>query len=164
VQPLLGPLIRGEERTLTVDEQRLLATWAAKTALMLDLASSKPLIPVGFFHALRQQRRPLDSHIVWIGAYHGTSRAIFAEQYALHVGISSDDPANGFVTTLVVGRCLFQVVGHFTRGGAEVRDTRLLGAGLWSIWPPRGDAVDWPRQRLAFDDDALAELATSISG
>jgi hypothetical protein len=37
VQPVLGPLIYGEERTLSPDEQRRLATWVVKTALMLDL-------------------------------------------------------------------------------------------------------------------------------
>src|SRR6266508_2629033 len=53
VQPVLGPLIHGEERTLAPDEQRLLATWAIKTALMLDLGGGRPLIPTGFYYDFR---------------------------------------------------------------------------------------------------------------
>lgn len=53
IQPVLGPLIEGKERTLAPDEQRLLATWAVKTALMLDLASGNPLIATGFYYDLR---------------------------------------------------------------------------------------------------------------
>ena len=45
VQPVLAPLIRGEERTLAPREQQLLATWAVKTTLMLDLWTGKLLIP-----------------------------------------------------------------------------------------------------------------------
>jgi hypothetical protein len=163
VQPTLAPLIRGEERALSVDEQRLLATWAVKTALTLDLTSGQPVIPTGFYHGFRQLRTPLPSHAVWLGAYNG-NKAIWAEHRPLHIGIGADEPPNGFVSTFTVFRCLFQVVGHFTKGGAAVADTRLLAHGLWPIWPPRADVVAWPRERLAFGDDAIADLAISISG
>jgi len=163
VQPVLAPLIRGEERTLTVDEQRVLAAWAAKTAFMLDLASGTPVIPTGFYYELRQLRTALPSHVVWLGAYNGSQKAIWAEHRPLHIGIASDEEPNGFVTTFIVFRCLFQVVGHFTRGGATMNDTRLIARGLWSIAPPRADAIRWPRDRLAFGDDALTELAASIN-
>jgi hypothetical protein len=69
VQPILGPLIFGKERSLPPDEQRLLATWAVKTALMLDLGSDRPIIPTGFYHDFRLRRGPLPNYLVWIGAY-----------------------------------------------------------------------------------------------
>jgi hypothetical protein len=75
-----------------------------------------------------------------------------------------DELSNGFVTTFSVFRVVFQIVGHFTVGGATFNDNRLLNAALAPIWPPQSDALDWPRRRLAFGDDALAQLAASVSG
>ncbi len=164
VRPVLAPLIRGHERTLSVDEQRRLAAWAAKTALMLDLASGAPVIPSGFYYEFRQQRTPLRSQVVWLGAYLGNKKAIWAEHRGLHIGIGGDELSNGFVTTFSVFRVVFQIVGHFTVGGATFNDNRLLNAALAPIWPPQNEALDWPRRRLAFGDDALPQLAASVSG
>jgi hypothetical protein len=164
VRTVLAPLIGGRERTLSVDEQRRLATWAAKTALMLDLASGAPVIPSGFYYEFRQLRTPLRSQVVWLGAYLGNKKAVSAEHRGLHIGIGEDELPNGFVTTFSVFRVVFQVFGYFTVDSASMNDTRLLNAALAPIWPPQGEELDWPRGRLAFGDEALAELAGSISG
>jgi hypothetical protein len=164
VQPILAPMIRGEERTLSANEQRLLAAWAVKTAMMLDLTSPTPVIPVGFFQHVRQTREALPSNVVWVGGYLGNRKAIWAEHRGLHLGIPETEPPNGFVTTFTVFRVLFQVLGHFTKGGATFTEGRLYAAGLWPIAPAQREAVDWPRERLAFNDEAVAELAQSING
>jgi hypothetical protein len=164
VQTILAPLIRGYERTLTADQQTRLATWAVKTAFMLDLASGTPFIPTGFYHELRQQRTALSSHLVWLGAYNGARRAIWAEHHPLRIAIGADEEPNGFVTTFIVFRCLFQVVGHFTRGEATLKDARLFARGLWPIAPACRQPIAWPRDRLAFNDDELVALASSIDG
>jgi hypothetical protein len=131
---------------------------------MLDLASGAPIVPTGYFYELRQLRTGLPSSVVWLGAYLGASRAIWAEHRGLHIGIPTDGLPNAFVTTFSVFRVVFQVVGHFTRGGATFNDSRLGAAALAPIWPPRSDTIDWPPRRLAFNDEALAELASSING
>ena len=162
VKPILGPMIRGEDRTLLPEQQRLVATWAVKTAFMFDLASVEPVIPVGFYHSLRQRRTAPSSHIVWLGAYLGSTKAVWAMHRPLHLGISGDEPANAFVTTFTAFRCVFQVVGHFTVGGATFNEGRPLSLGLWPIWPPRKDSIRWPRDGLAFSDETLEQLAASI--
>ena len=164
IQPVLGPLIEGKERTLAPDEQRLLATWAVKTALMLDLASGNPLIATGFYYDLRLRRCPLPSQVVWLGAYRDSQYAAWASHQALHVGISTIEPPNAFVSTFTAFRAVFQVVGHLTRGNMNLDDRRLLAAALARIWPPRDEPIDWPPRKLAFGDESLAELAQSIKG
>jgi hypothetical protein len=164
VKPILGPMIRGEDRTLLPEEQRLVAAWAAKTAFMLDLASGDPAIPVGFYQSLRQRRTALPTHIIWLGAYLGSTRAVWTAHRPLRLDIDQDEPPNAFVTTFSVFRCLFQVVGHFTVGGATFNEGRPLSLALWPIWPPRKDSIGWPRDGLAFDDEALDELAASVRG
>jgi len=98
-KPVLGPMIRGEEQRLFADQQRLLATWALKTAMMLDLASGDPVIPAGFFHALRQQRQPFPSSFVFLGAYKGDRWATWAAHSAVRFGVPETEAPNGFVST-----------------------------------------------------------------
>lgn len=99
VKLLLGSLVLGGEQTLLPSAQPLLATWAVKTALMLDPSGGQPLIPTGFYHDFQLQRSPLPSQIVWIGAYRDSTRAAWARHDGLHVGISADEPPNAFSTT-----------------------------------------------------------------
>ncbi len=48
-QAVLEPLVTGRPRPLTWQEQMIVATWAVKTALMVDLSSgSEAIIPMGF--------------------------------------------------------------------------------------------------------------------
>jgi len=158
VQPVLGPLIYGEERTLSPDEQRRLATWVVKTALMLDLGGGSPFIPAGFYYDFRLRRSPLPGQVVWLGAYRDSYYAAWASHQALHVGISTSEPLNAFVSTFTAFRAVFQALGHFSRGNMNVDDQRLLAAALARIWPPREEPIDWPPRKLAFGDDSLADL------
>ena len=121
---------------------------------------------VGFAHGPAVGAPVLDAwaNAVWLGAYLGKQKAVWAEHRGLRLGVPEDEPPNGFVTTFTTYRVLFQVVGHFTKGGATFDDRRLFAAGLWPIAPIRRDLIDWPRERLAFDDDEVADLARSISG
>jgi hypothetical protein len=164
VQPVLRPLILGEARTLTSDEQWLLATWVTKMVLMLDLGGGSPFIPTGFYYDFRLRRDPFPGQVVWLGAYRDSHYAAWASQRALHLGISTSEPPNAFVSTFTAFRVVFQVVGHLTRGNMHVNDGRLLAAALERIWPPRGESIDWPPRKLAFGDDSLTELAQSITG
>jgi hypothetical protein len=163
VQPVLAPLIRGEERTLSPGEQQLLATWAVKTTLMLDLLSGKPLIPTAFYYDLRLRRCPHEGQLVWLGAYRDCHYAAWAQRGELHVGISAGEPPNAFVSTFAAFRVVFQVAGAFDRG-VTFNEGRLLAAALARVWPPGGHSVDWPPKKLAFGDDSLAELVQSVKG
>jgi hypothetical protein len=165
VRPVLAPLVRGERmRLLSVEDQRLLATWGVKTALLLDLSTGSPVVPAGFFHDFRLRRCPLESHFVWLGAYGGSNRAVWASHRGLQLGASPGEPPLGFVTTFTAFRVIFQVVGQFATGGATIQDDRLWSAGLHQIWPVGNEPIKWPRGRLAFDDDALVELDRTFVG
>jgi hypothetical protein len=58
VRAILAPMIHGAKTvSLSRDSQELLATWAVKTAMMLDLSNGTPIIQAGFYRDLRLQRR-----------------------------------------------------------------------------------------------------------
>lgn len=164
VAPILRPMIHGTDCDLTPAEQRFLATWAAKTAMTLNLLDpATAFIPLGYYHELRQQRRALPSMVVWIGAYSGKRWATWAHQRPLHIGDPRPERPNACLTTFTAFRVVFQVLGHFTSGGATLKQGRLASLALHAIWPPRRETLRWPRDRLAFGDDALDELAESFS-
>jgi hypothetical protein len=162
-KPLLTQMLRGQAQRLFHNEQKLLATWALKTAMMLDLASGEPVIPTGFFHSLRQLREPFPSSIVLIAAYGGSQWATWARHTPLRLGAPEDAPPNGFVTTFTAHRVIFQVLGYFTSGGARFDDTRIYREALAQISPLRCLPVEWPPNGFLLDDDWLEKLATSIT-
>lgn len=131
---VLRPLILGHNRSLNADEQSVVAAWAFKTALMLDL-SSGPFIPLGFFRDFKLRRRPHESSLVWLGAYSG-ARAVLVYEQPLGFGAAPGEPPMATVITFSVGRALFQVLLHFTAGSASLSGPRLLGGG-----PPSNMAV-----------------------
>jgi hypothetical protein len=163
-KPLLTRMLRGEDQRLFHDEQKLLATWALKTAMMLDLASGQPVIPVGFLQALRQLRQPFPSSLVWIAGYGGSTWATWAQHSGLHLGVTEEQRPNGFVTTFTVFRVAFQVVGHFTHGGAVFDDNRIYAPALAQIFPLKSLPVERPPNHVVFDDEWLEKLAVSIDG
>jgi hypothetical protein len=162
-KPLLSKMLRGQEQRLFHNEQTLLATWALKTAMMLDLASGQPVIPTGFFHSLRQRREPFPSSFVWIAGYSGSQWATWARHGPLQLGASQAAPPNGFVSTFTVFRVVFQVVGYFTSGGATFNDNRIYRDALTQISPLWCLPVEWPPNRLAFNDEWLEKLGESIN-
>lgn len=163
IEPLLGPMMMGQERPLGLHDQVRLATWAVKTALMLDLASGKPIVPRGFYHALRLERIPHENNVVLCGAYLGSRKAIWADFRPLGLASRADGAPAGFVATFGVFRLVFQVIGHFTNSETTLNDRRALSVGLLRLWPQESACVKWPRDRLAFNDDALSELAASVA-
>jgi hypothetical protein len=164
-KPILAPMVQGHELRLSAASQKLLATWAVKTTLMLDVSGERPIVPTGFFQSLRQQREASGFARVWVGAYKGPL-AITVWQLPLRLGIDEDSQPNGLVTTMSLSHVVFQVICHFTRGGATVSDDRIYKDALALIWPPElsEPVVDWPPNRIAFDDEYLRILAGSISG
>jgi hypothetical protein len=138
-------------------EQHVVATWAAKTALMLDLASGDPVVPLGFYYELRQRREPPSGQGVFLAAYNGSSWAI-----RTHLKRLGGDEPHGFACTCNIFRLVFQVCGSFMRE-AHLDDRRKLTIGLLRIWPAEDEDVSWPRDRLAFNDELLIALGDSIN-
>ena len=160
-RPILQPMILGADPQLEPPEQQLLATWAYKTALLLDLSSDAPTVPAWLFHALRQRREPFGGAIVEIGAYLDRTWAVWARPVPLRIGRAATEPPNGVVVTLVVGRAVFQVI--VAHGHLSISDTRVYRGGLSRIWPTPGVDLEWPPNGLAFGDGLLELLAENFT-
>jgi hypothetical protein len=164
VSRLAQRMLRRQTVTLDAQAQLALATWAAKVAYMID-SFGDPTVPRGYSEALRLERRPSDSTYVWLSAYDNPSRAVIAWQQGFRfpdqLGWRPDTP-NAFVVTFTAFCLIFQVFGHFNRGGATLRDGRdHLIPALIPIWPVGSSSVTWP-PRYTFGDDSIDLLVGSF--
>ena len=164
--PVLLDLIKGsvESRELSADDQRLIARWAIKTALMIDLSADVRVVPLGFYQQLRQRREPLPSMVVRIGAYCGTERAVYFARAPLFLADPKPEAPDAFVCTFAMHRLVLQVWGHFTNGNATLHDDRSnFEPAFHRIWPIVHDSVTWPRDGLAFGDQALNDFVAEAT-
>lgn len=143
---------------LSAAKQVRLATWAVKTAYLID-AYQAPVIPRGFLHELALQRVPNAWTVAWVAGY-TADVALRADKRALDFLTSAGQPTNNspnaFVVTFTILNVLFQVVGHFNGGTWELRDDRKqYDVALFEIWPNPSASLTWPPafgfSRLSWD-------------
>lgn len=167
--PLLTDMMRagaGENRPIriTPDQQARLATWAVKTAFLLDV-QSQPTVPHGFLNGFALQRAPNESTIVWVAGY-TPDVAARPEKRALDFlsrGGRTRNSPNGFVVTFTIFNVLFQVVGHYNGDPAVMSGCRhLYESVLCRIWPAPGTDLVWP-PAVAFSRASWDDLTASIT-
>ena len=128
---------------------------------MFDLrAGAGAVIPTYFYRQLRLYRRALPNTVVLLGAYRGHERAVFAAHGGLQLSDDPTLPSNAFMTVITVFRVVFKVIGYL---GPRFPQTITYNSEFWEgvhqIWPAQSHDIDWPRNSMAFHDQALMEFA-----
>lgn len=157
---VLAGLMLGNAVQLGEAEQRQVSTWAYKTALMLDLAGSG-VIPLGYHRRFEMERIVPVHALVWIGGYVG-GKAVSASVRPLGRNKCDESIPIAVLTTFSVGRLLVQVFHHFTAGGVTIDDQRVGATYLDQIWPSQA-AFEWPRRRVGFNDEDMADLIDGVN-
>lgn len=170
VQPFLGTMILGDpsSATLSTIQQRRLAAWAVKLALMLDFAHEKnPIIPPSEYEMFYKRRRPHSGMTVWLTAYSGSHWGAWAHRTSLHhrrrafkAVLPAPEHENLYILTFTVFRVVFQVIHYFGGQGIKVEESWPWTQSLIPLWPRGNEPVVWPRNNLAFNDHELSLLAT----
>ena len=166
VKPMLWPMFFPGRRTeLRKEEKTLLATWAVKTAMVLEFAGPRRRLfeDTHRRHVCNTQTPPPTVH-VFIALHLGE----FVTRHISHeliVPVPGEPPMRGQVVTLTVGLVAFQIlrlrsVGH--------KFARLITKGQWDeatseLWPRDLDElVIWP-PAVMLDDNALMLFAERFS-
>jgi hypothetical protein len=166
VIPILTPmLVGGPYHVLTPSQQRTLAIWAFKTALTISLLGEENrFIIAGYYQWFRQHREPPNSTRILIGAYRGRNAASAYFQ-PVHIKGAEDQLPTLFSATFVAHRVLFQVLGYFDTGPIRVTETNPhFAAATATIWPPQSEDIDWPRNNMCFNDEAVEDFARYGAG
>jgi hypothetical protein len=158
-QPFLISLINGDQTEINTAMQRILATWAAKTAMTAEyLHPSKVVIHQDERTWLRKHLSPPVGWNVWIGTYHGMAwRELAIQQHAGKLRIPTIDNGalnehNFELTILGMGRLIFVVVSSSWPQMQKV--IASLGApilGLSQVWPVVQSIVTWPHPIILTD-------------
>ncbi len=164
-KPLISAALFGETQTWDVDEQLTVATWAFKTALMLDRSNQAGWkVPNDHFEFLYTERCPPDSSQIAIARYRPDTGQ---EERAVSAGITKGPPSHedGYRICFSVGQLVFSVHGYRGSGaGFNVQEYVGLPSGLvvafWNtlqtLWPRAARTLSWPHPKgLALNNDSL---------
>lgn len=165
-EPILAPLIQGKSQGWHEWRQAIAATWAFKTAIMLEQAHSElRAIPTELYPGFRQYLRPPPFAQVWTALYsgeypHSYGRGAMRLLLTTPEGVAVPNDLTAYGAFLQVGALAFRLFGHLIQGGPVNVPRGAIANCLVPIWPisPR---AEWPPQ-LALDDDGLELLVKSM--
>lgn len=107
-RPVLTRLVMGKRTDLSSTEQKTVATWSYKTALLFQLlrAENARPIPHGRFHELFVLRRPPAETRIWLGAARGNNAGRETSTEVNMVNVRHEVP--GFFSALALARIFHQ--------------------------------------------------------
>jgi hypothetical protein len=163
-KPNLLSMIKGYGRTYYPDGQKLLATWAVKTALVSG-SKFTPQTPGHFYEDFYAAQEPADKSLVWLIAT-GRPYFTYVDYRPLKVSKLDESPVtteNAYAALLGISHVAFYVVGWSENepnlGGLKPFDSSML-----PLWPMTAREVTFPPKGPALGYEALDELADAPFG
>jgi hypothetical protein len=158
----LDLLLKEDPRTLDLESQEILATWATKTATMLTIKYSK-LPSRELLVPLSEHGRPAPTAVVWMARVDPATVRVGSGPLLTQ---SFDDPprrAQGFIARLTLGNVGFVVFGNPAPRGGTWMMAQSIQDRFKPIWPAQGP-LQWPigSSVTANDLDAFAFLVRRV--
>lgn len=144
-------------RFIEPQDQKVLALWATKMAVLFDSASPNPVLPRGFGHDLKITKEPHAGTHVWIAAYSDMADALTLKPW--HILAKESDEVIGLCMTFTIIRVAFQVLIPLYKSTLSPLNN-FMGS-VEQIWPPRGATIIWPPSYY-FDSKAVEALAMRV--
>lgn len=164
----MGGLVNDISMRLDEEQQRLLARWAVKTAMVIEgvKQAKNNFYSAAERSAFRTTLVPPMETAVWLGRC-AQSNLLHGEARKLHVSNqrATNPLEDGCATTFVTGRLVMQVLSvrrkpDTPRGSLSLK----IRSGPWEsklvqIWPVEKPRVNWPPPRNFSDlDEGLRDL------
>jgi hypothetical protein len=164
----MGCLINDLSFRLDGEQQRCVALWAIKTAMVIEGAKNdkNTFYSTEVRQLFRQMLIPPPDTAVWLGRcaqsylLHGEARELHVKQPA-----GANPLLSGRATTFVMARLVVQILS--LKRKPEVIDPENLRLhireGPWKTkliqaWPIEKDLLNWPPPASFSDDDGLSDL------
>lgn len=162
---VLSEPIRGKSRQLDPADQVIAATWATKMVLVLALhvPDAEMPIPTSDYRWFMDNREPMPSWQVHVGAYGGKSYPWLFRLAAFRQSVDGEDAARPqtHLTTLSVGHLVMQVFGTTLKQAVLAQPSGELSKIVRRIWTPE-DSFSWPPGPALDDPDLLAVSGAGI--
>jgi hypothetical protein len=160
VRPLIEPMIKGYNATLTPVQQITVATWATmKTAVFEYVWTDDPVLLADDRDIIRKQNRPPASAQVRLAAVESNGYPL----RALGRGYELRGTAvKALCLTLTIGCLVTQVFGGPGACHHGFQQTSTTGADFIGIFPPQMRTVQWPPV-TALDDTSILTFADPLA-
>jgi hypothetical protein len=174
-KPLLIPVIKDTPTVWASDaEQRLVARWAFKTALMIDRANRphQHTVPEEVFRYLFSYHKPPPSTTILLARYKPEPGEDFFLAWAGSSWMAAHRPdgedLKGYRITFSVGHAIFQIYGHLPVDTDDLVYEREIALGdrpiedaMRPLWPLRFAPHAWPPRGAKFATSGLELLEQS---
>ena len=169
IKPILVPLIRGEKRRLSQQEQVLIATWVAVKCTVLEFDPGGDQISTWKQRrTLARRKRPSPTWKIWIGHYSGTGFKLSLSSYGLIFGPVPPNKANKLNSqsfTYVCGHLLIHLIRLPRHLKSRAWEFPLpVASKLRKIWPVRAGAsgftINWPP--VALDGEEAESVSSAF--
>jgi hypothetical protein len=151
VKPILSPIVQDLSIQLEIEDQKKLALWAFKTAIVLEGTkerSMKRYFESGLGPALRTSRDILGRTMIWIGR--SSESGLYGRAADVRYDLDGRNlSGEATVTTMVVGHAVLQVLSAIFPPEKDAEGVLIpLSAEDWEqvlaeIWPPSRVFI-WP--------------------
>ena len=155
--PIIGNMFQDIAIPLDENQQKSVAAWSLKTAIMSDSMKGRGA-PNLFFERkeclnLRLGREIPNRTRVWIGRMHGKHLGNFGTDFTI-VSQEKTRIGTGSAVTIIAGHFIAQVVGFHLTPQCKANAEISCKPGDWdnmliSIWPIERKTVQWP-PRVSF--------------
>jgi hypothetical protein len=160
VRPLIEPMVKGYNATLTAAQQITVATWATmKTAVFEYVWTDDPVLLGGDRDVIRTQNRPPASAQVRLAAVESNGYPLRALARGYELRGTAD---KAICLTMTIGCLIAQVFGGPGAGHHGFQQTGRTGADFIGIFPPQVRIVQWPPM-TALDDTSLLKFAHPLA-
>jgi hypothetical protein len=141
--PLLEPMVEGEARRYSPEEQVLLAAWGARAAYAVLAVERKSAgVPRSHRRAVRERRRPHENAFVGYGRYRRPSHIGVLAARLLTRLEAEGDGVEAYSVLAVFGHLVLKVFGvHRRPTTTRVKAPEGL---MVRFWPQREEEVGWP--------------------
>jgi len=155
-KPLLLSVMRGKPMQLDPGRQKIIATWAAKTALVFLYAWNTPRpAPVSERRWLFQRHEPPPNVHVWLAAHDREIMAVWSENIRLVDRTPTPREGNAELTTIAINQLVIQIlVSRFPvpEGMVSASVVPLTAPAnlnyLVELWPTQSVTVSWPPSKV----------------
>lgn len=160
VRPLIEPMIRGYDASLTPEQQIIVATWTAlKTAVFEYVWTDNAVLTAADRQVIMTQNRPPASVQVRLAAAESNGYPTRALGRTYEVGGQAD---KAICLTIMVGCLVTQVFGGPGAGTHGFQKAGRTGADFVGIYPPQMKTIHWPPSG-ALDDTSLLAFAHPLA-
>ena len=160
IKPLVGSLMQDLSAPLDAAQQKDVALWALKTAMVLEGTKSKAIVRA-YQQADCEQLR-VSSSIpprtrIWLGRFSGSGRLATGTDIGVNMG-EVPNAAHGCVTTIIVGHLAIQVLSINVPAKYDNEIVNIgCKMGPWNellidVWPIASGSVVWPPAQALTND------------